>query len=97
MTGKVSVAIGATHPSLAGHFPGDPIVPGAVLLDHAVDCIESVYSKQVGTILVAKFLAPVRPLDVIVFDPGVAEVGRVNLTASVAGVTVLTMSVLFNE
>jgi 3-hydroxymyristoyl/3-hydroxydecanoyl-(acyl carrier protein) dehydratase len=37
---QVLVCIAADHPALAGHFPGYPIVPGAVLLDevlHALD------------------------------------------------------------
>jgi 3-hydroxymyristoyl/3-hydroxydecanoyl-(acyl carrier protein) dehydratase len=29
------------HPSLAGHFPGHPIVPGVVLLDAVLDAIRS--------------------------------------------------------
>ena len=32
----VSLEISAQHPAFAGHFPGAPIVPGALLLDEAV-------------------------------------------------------------
>ncbi len=33
-----SFTIAADHPALPGHFPGNPIVPGAVILDHALGC-----------------------------------------------------------
>src|SRR5437879_10590804 len=33
MSFEISRAIRADHPSLAGHFPGTPIVPGVVILD----------------------------------------------------------------
>jgi 3-hydroxyacyl-[acyl-carrier-protein] dehydratase len=36
--------IASDHPALAGHFPGQPIVPGALLLDealHAIDAAET--------------------------------------------------------
>ena len=55
--------IAADHPSFAGHFPGFPIVPGAVLLDEVLH--ELVRSRgldlalwQVATV---KFLEIVRP------------------------------------
>jgi len=32
----VPVRIAADHPALAGHFPGHPVVPGAVLLDEVL-------------------------------------------------------------
>ena len=31
----------ADHPRLPGHFPGQPIVPGVVVLDHVLAAIES--------------------------------------------------------
>ena len=36
MTFEVTRAIRADHPSLPGHFPGTPLVPGVVILDEIV-------------------------------------------------------------
>jgi 3-hydroxymyristoyl/3-hydroxydecanoyl-(acyl carrier protein) dehydratase len=46
------------HPTAAGHFPGNPVVPGALLLDAVVAAIAG--SRGV-TIRATKFLQPVRP------------------------------------
>ena len=34
--GQGSFVIEAEHPSLPGHFPGAPVVPGVVVLDHVL-------------------------------------------------------------
>ena len=54
------------HPALAGHFPGNPIIPGALLLDEAVAAISATL-EPTGVVLlrVAKFLHPVRPNDAV--------------------------------
>jgi 3-hydroxymyristoyl/3-hydroxydecanoyl-(acyl carrier protein) dehydratase len=55
------------HPAFAGHFPRFPILPGAVLLDEALQVIE----RQRGIDLTqwhiasAKFLHAVRPGDAL--------------------------------
>ena len=53
----------AAHPAASGHFPGNPIIPGAVLLDEVLraiflDCEGAARPVEVR---LAKFLAPVRP------------------------------------
>ncbi len=54
--------IAADHPSLAGHFPGNPIVPGVVILEEVVRAFEAWRpDKQPVGMPVVKFLAPLRP------------------------------------
>lgn len=35
------ICIDGAHPALPGHFPGRPVVPGVVVLDHVVQAAES--------------------------------------------------------
>ncbi len=51
------------HPAYAGHFPGQPILPGVVLLDAALHALAEVQGNPVasGQIKSAKFLSPVLP------------------------------------
>ncbi len=56
-----SVCIAATHPGLPGHFPGDPIVPGVVLLDRVAALLERAGAGRLARIDVVKFAAPLRP------------------------------------
>jgi 3-hydroxymyristoyl/3-hydroxydecanoyl-(acyl carrier protein) dehydratase len=54
--------ISADHPSLAGHFPGQPIVPGVVLLDRVIDAIEAAHGPLPPVRMPqVKFLRPLLP------------------------------------
>lgn len=57
------VYIRSSHPSLSGHFPGNPLVPGVVLLAHVIDVTEKLYEGKVRVtgMPAVKFLVPVRP------------------------------------
>ena len=55
-------AISADHPSLPGHFPGTPIVPGMVILDEILAALtEWRGGSHVTAIRAVKFLAPLKP------------------------------------
>jgi 3-hydroxyacyl-[acyl-carrier-protein] dehydratase len=60
----------ADHPAFAGHFPGMPILPGAALLDAVLHMLEEdlAFNPLEWQITSAKFLAPVRPGDVLVVE-----------------------------
>jgi 3-hydroxymyristoyl/3-hydroxydecanoyl-(acyl carrier protein) dehydratase len=51
------------HPSLPGHFPGRPIVPGVVLLDRVLDAIEAAHGAPVAALRLpqVKFVQPLLP------------------------------------
>nr|WP_311528786.1 AMP-binding protein [uncultured Ralstonia sp.] len=55
--------IPADHPALPGHFPGHPIVPGVVLLDHAIHTIGATLGRSLDACKIssAKFLSPAAP------------------------------------
>ena len=57
------------HPAFAGHFPGQPILPGVVLLDRALLVAQAQDGRHEGCWQVsqAKFLSPCGPGDELGF------------------------------
>jgi 3-hydroxyacyl-[acyl-carrier-protein] dehydratase len=63
---EVAVNIAADHPAFAGHFPGQPLLPGVSLLAEVLEALldDPALAAIVGptpAIANTKFLAPVRP------------------------------------
>jgi 3-hydroxymyristoyl/3-hydroxydecanoyl-(acyl carrier protein) dehydratase len=53
------------HPSLPGHFPGQPLVPGVLLLEHVLEAIEAVQGPLAAVRLPqVKFVQPLLPGEV---------------------------------
>ncbi|TAN03742.1 MAG: hydroxymyristoyl-ACP dehydratase [Rhodanobacteraceae bacterium] len=59
-THAVRLRVAPDHPALPGHFPGDPLVPGVVLLERVAAAWKAWRGVAVGR-LDAKFLQPLRP------------------------------------
>jgi 3-hydroxymyristoyl/3-hydroxydecanoyl-(acyl carrier protein) dehydratase len=75
---SLPLAIAADHPAYAGHFPGQPILPGVVLLDEALLALAALQGRAAAAAQIksAKFLSPVQP----------GESLRLDYSATAAGV-----------
>lgn len=55
--------VSETHPALAGHFPGHPIVPGVMILHEVMESVRQLIGKPLRFVGIpaAKFVSPLRP------------------------------------
>lgn len=65
------------HPVFPGHFPGHPLVPGVVLLEHVARALHAWRGQRMIRVLETKFMAPLLP----------DETAAVRLTTMVTGGT----------
>jgi 3-hydroxymyristoyl/3-hydroxydecanoyl-(acyl carrier protein) dehydratase len=78
------VCIDAAHPALPGHFPGDPLVPGVILLEQVALAIRAWRGQRMARVLEAKFMAPLLPAQTATLRlteaaPNGSNPGRTNL------------------
>jgi acyl-CoA synthetase (AMP-forming)/AMP-acid ligase II len=59
----IRLRFAADHPAASGHFPGNPVIPGAVMLDELVAALFP--GGWTGDVEAAKFHHPVRPGDTV--------------------------------
>lgn len=79
------------HPAAQGHFPGNPIIPGAVLLSETVRVIEAELGVSLAPYRIrrAKFPHPARPGDTVVIDFSGSARASIKFACAVKGETVL--------
>ena len=58
---EFTFTVGASHPALPGHFPGRPIVPGVLLLDHVIERLRAHTGRTVTHLPRVKFSAALQP------------------------------------
>ena len=96
MPNRTDIHFPADHPTAAGHFPGNPIIPGAVLLDTALTAIAAAegLTSAPSRLRSAKFLHPVRPGDRMLVEWQASPTGAIAFTGSVEGRPVMTATLM---
>src|SRR5512135_1023119 len=93
---KLTLQIAADHPTGAGHFPGNPIIPGALLLAEVLRCIEAAEGARYAScnVKAAKFLHPARPGDTVEIGYAHSAQGTLEFQCAVGGTKVLTGAIV---
>jgi len=79
------------HPASQGHFPGNPIIPGAVLLSETLQAIEASIGTRLAPFRItsAKFLHPTRPGSRLEIEFSRTALGEIRFTSRVEGRSVM--------
>jgi 3-hydroxymyristoyl/3-hydroxydecanoyl-(acyl carrier protein) dehydratase len=93
----LEVSFAADHPAARGHFPGNPIIPGAVLLSETLRAVGAALGSDLSRCRLssAKFPSPARPGDRVEIEFSASGSG-VALVCSVSGRTVLKAEIACN-
>ncbi|MDB5804359.1 MAG: hypothetical protein JWN73_1681 [Betaproteobacteria bacterium] len=85
----------ADLPPTRGHFPGNPIIPGAWLLADALATVAGEFGWALGacTVKNAKFLSPARPGERVQIEYTLGSPDSLKLECTVNGSTVLSAQV----
>lgn len=60
--------VDAAHPALPGHFPGHPVVPGALLLVEVLAGVSAELNRTVSAVKQVKFTAALLPDETATVD-----------------------------
>jgi 3-hydroxymyristoyl/3-hydroxydecanoyl-(acyl carrier protein) dehydratase len=95
---KLTLQIAAEHPTADGHFPGNPIIPGALLLAEVLRCIEQAEGARFIScnVKTAKFLHPARPGDMVEIEYSRSALGTIEFQCAVSGTRVLSGGIVAN-
>ena len=88
--------ISPDHPALPGHFPGNPIVPGVVLLTETLRAVErSVGPVRLLELPTVKFTAPLHPGQTFTITLDQLEERRLTFTVRCRETTMATGTIRY--
>jgi 3-hydroxyacyl-[acyl-carrier-protein] dehydratase len=78
--------INPDHPALPGHFPGNPVVPGVVVVEHLIAALAVLHPMRTCTgVRRMKFLRLLRAGEMAEVSFGEAKADGITVKARVAG------------
>jgi 3-hydroxymyristoyl/3-hydroxydecanoyl-(acyl carrier protein) dehydratase len=95
----LALMVAADHPAYAGHFPGQPILPGVVLLDEALFALAAALGLPAAAARIqsAKFLSPVRPGESLQLDYAANSAGAFRFELKASGRAVASGVLAFTQ
>ncbi len=92
-----TTSIDPEHPALAGHFPGNPVVPAVVILQNVFEALRKSILDPIQVVAIphAKFISPLLPEEALIIKLESEEVGEAIFTCHVDSRLIATGSLRF--